>query len=265
MDKRLVIVSDFQAPYHLPQAVALVTAFVKDYKPDTLIFNGDIVDFVSVSKFAKGGRLVPSRVVDEAHICRAEVVDPIMAALPKGAKVYWIEGNHEFRLKRYIYTMAPALEDAVSFESLLGLADYGIQYVPGRGTSGNGVLRLTPLLTVCHGERHGTNPAKLTLDDWGGSIVVGHAHKEATWRKTYPSGIDWVAMAAGCLCKDGEWKAFSGYNRGFIAGEYSSTTGEFNLDHMRISGDNWTRLYTPYGRYHAVASHGDSYIGKRVK
>jgi predicted phosphodiesterase len=293
MDKRLVVISDTQAPYHLPQAIALVSAFIKDYKPDTLALNGDLVDFSSISRFNKTGRFTPSTVSHEVTLCLVEVVFPVLTALgwrikwtlcfreaaeygtqipyvqidsvTKGkADVYWIEGNHEYRLGRYISAMAPAFDGLVEFEEVFQLRKLGIRYVRGKGTSGNGILRLTPLLTICHGERHGLNPAKLTLDDWGGSIIVGHAHKESTWRKTFASGTDWVGYAAGCLCKDGDWKSFSGYNRGFIAGEYESKgKGEFNVDHMRISGSNWTRLYTPYGRWEATEQRGQ-WTAKRV-
>lgn len=293
MDKRLVVVSDTQAPFHLPQAIALACAFSKDFKPDAFVLNGDIVDFSSISRFNKAGRFTPSAVAQEIAITLTEVVFPMLTALgwkikaelnfresaeygtkipyvtidsvTKGkAQVWWIEGNHEYRLSRYISAMAPAFEGLVEFEEIFQLRKLGIKFVRGKGTSGNGILRLTPLLTICHGERHGLNPARLTVDDWGGSIIVGHAHKESTWRRSFASGIDWMGYAAGCLCQDGDWKSFSGYNRGFIAGEYESEgAGEFNVDHMRISKKDWTRLYTPYGRYEAKRK-GNGWEARRV-
>lgn len=293
MEHALTIVSDTQAPYHLKQCIAGVCAFLRDYRPNVHIFNGDMVDFATISKYNKSKRLTPQVVATEVFLTLTEVIFPQLEALGweihwhaethkaveygleiarvrldkvvRGrARVVWTQGNHEFRLERFIYAYAPAFEGLVEFEEIFLLKELGIEYVRGRGTSGNGLIRLNRNLAVCHGERHGQYPARPTMLDWGGSIVVGHAHKEDTARRTFASGLDWVAMAAGCLCQDGEWKAFSGYNRGFIAGWYDDETDEFHLDHMRFSGDNWTKLYTPYGRYICLGNDKEGWSSRRL-
>lgn len=257
--RRLVFVSDTQAPYHLPQAVALAAAFIKDYKPDTLVLGGDIIDFVSISRFTKVGRFTPVNVADEITICEEEVVKPLCAAHPK-ADVYWIEGNHEFRLTSYVAAMAKPLEGLIDVVDALGCKRNDITYI--RSKAGNGILRLTPHLTLMHGDAHGANPAQKQYLGWGGSLIMGHAHKESTWRSKKGCGSDHVALAAGCLCQDPDWRDIDSYTRGFVAGWYDDVDGSFGLDHVRISGKDHTEIYSPWGEYHAE-KHGTSWTAKR--
>lgn len=246
--RKLVFISDTQAPYHLPQAVALGAAFLRDYKPDTLVLGGDIIDFVSISKFVKVGRFTPTNVADEISICEEEVVKPLVAAAPK-AETFWIEGNHEHRLTRYIAAMAKPLEGLIDLADALGCTRNGIKYVQSK--AGNGILRLMPNLALMHGNRHGMNPAKAQYDKWGGSLVMGHAHKEATWRVKQGCGTDHVALAAGCTCKDPDFDDIDNYTRGFVAGWYDPADQTFGLDHIRISGKDYTEIYSPWGEYRA--------------
>ncbi len=250
--KRIVIVADTQAPFHLPQAVALACAFNKAYDPDILIMNGDMIDFFTISKFTKVGRHIPNRVVDEIAICEEEVIKPLVASVRKGTRIIWNEGNHEFRLLRYVAAVAPQLEGlkGLSLEDALHCKELGIEYNSSR--AGNGIIRLTPLLTIMHGNRGGMNPAKQQYDKWGGSLVMGHAHKEATYRMKHGEGRDNVALASGCLCQDPDWEDIDNYTRGFIAGWIDDETGEFGLDHMRMGGDKYTNLYTPWGEFYAT-------------
>ncbi len=208
-----------------------------------------MVDFVSISKFSKVGRLVPTNVAFEIEQAKQEVIEPILQAAGK-AEVHWIEGNHEFRLTRYIAVMAKPLEGLIDVADALGCKEYGITYHPSK--AGNGIWKITDKLTLMHGERHGLNPAKAQYDKWGGSLVMGHAHKEATWRWKHGCGADHVALAAGCLCQDPDWSDVDNYTRGFIAGWIDDETGEFGLDHVRISGDNHTEIYSPWGSYYAT-------------
>lgn len=252
--RRLVFVSDTQAPYHLPQAIALEAAFIRDYKPDTLVFGGDMVDFVSISSFNKVGRFTPTHVADEIAICEEEVIKPLAAAAPK-AETFWIEGNHEQRLTRYIAAMAKPLEGLIDLADALGCTRNGIKYVPSK--AGNGILRLMmdatgkPVLTLMHGKEHGANPAQRQYAKWKSSLVMGHAHKEATWREKAGCGTDHVALAAGCSCADPDWNDIDNYTRGFVAGWYDPAALTFGLDHVRISGKDYTEIYSPWGEYRA--------------
>lgn len=261
-NKKFVFISDFQAPFHLNQAVALVCAFVKDYKPDLVILGGDIIDFVSISGFTKVGRLTPNNVVHEIESCENEVIIPIKKAAPN-AKFVWIEGNHEFRLTRYIALMAKPLEGLIDIADALGCKRNGIEYIASKG--GNGIYRPIKALTFMHGWMGGMNPAKAQYERWGGSLVTGHTHKETSWRRKLGNGNDHISLTTGCLCKDPDWTDVDNYTRGFIAGWMNEDTNEFGLDEIRISGDNHTRIYSNLGEYNAIKTGKDTWVAKRIK
>lgn len=254
-NQKFVFISDHQAPFHLPQAVALSCAFIKDYKPDLVVLGGDIIDFCTISKFTKVGRFMPTTVVQEIETCEEEVLKPTRAAAPR-ARMVWIEGNHEFRLTRYIAAMAKPLEGLINLEDALGCKRNNIEYVASKG--GNGIFSpfsnpsFRKNLTFMHGKLLGPNPAKNQYGKWGASMVMGHAHKESTYRDKQGCGSDHVALAAGCLCKDPDWDDVDNYTRGFVAGWINQGTGEFGMDHVRISGDQHTQIYSPWGEYYAT-------------
>lgn len=288
MIKKVSIMSDTQCPYQLDQAVALHCAHLRDFKPQTYVLNGDMVDFVSLSHFGKTGRLSPQSVLEEVNVTLSRVIIPCLEAVgykikwswvdvdaenpalkgvmkvkihevvnTRGVKVYWVEGNHENRLAKYLWNMAQALEGLITFDLLFCLKQLQIEYVRGVGDSGNGILKLTKYLTIMHGERAGNNAAHLQMLDWGGSIVMGHTHKEAMSRRTMPSGLDWRGMSSGCMCRNPTFKSVVNYNRGFISGFYDDETGRFNLYNCDIIEADHTTLITPWAQYRASQASPD--------
>jgi hypothetical protein len=239
----------------LPQGVALACAYIEDYRPSLLILGGDIIDFYTAStKFKRTGS-AERFVVDEITICIAEVLEPLVKAARKynkQCKIVFVEGNHEYRIKRYIAYQAPVLENfpGLSIEEALQMPRLGIKYVNSR--AGNGIYRVNKSLTAMHGTRHGANPAKLTYDDWGSSAIIGHAHKEASFRKNWGCGDrDDIVMASGCLCKAPDFADVDQYTRGFISGWYEPEGSAFHLEHVRIAGNDHTDMFTHTGEYRA--------------
>jgi predicted phosphodiesterase len=241
----------------MPQAIALVCAFIKDYKPHMLVMNGDMLDLCTISKFVRAKSVgQPHTVAEEVRIGIDEVIRPLCQAAPKARKI-WVEGNHEFRLVRYIATFAKALEGLIDTGDVFGCKELGIDYIPSKG--GNGIFQLTDHLAIMHGDRAGINPAKAQYEQWGASLIMGHTHKESTWRKKHGCGRDDIALSGGCLCLDPDWRDTDNYTRGFIAGTYEEVSGEFAINHVRIAGENHVSLYSPWGNYEA------SYNGKNKR
>lgn len=252
--RKIVIVADTQSPFEDAPCVALAVAFIKDYRPDTLVMNGDMLDLATGSKFVRSRASGPQTIKAEIDWGIENVIEPLRRAAPQ-AKCYWIEGNHEFRLTRYVQAMAPALEGLIEAHPVFQCERLNIEYVKSK--AGNGILRLTPHLAIMHGDRCGANPAKSQYTAWGSSLVMGHTHKESSYRVKHGEGSDHVALASGCLCKDPDWRDIENYTRGFIAGWYDDETGKFGLDHVRIicsdfSTEAATReIVSPWGSYYA--------------
>jgi hypothetical protein len=255
MRRKFIFASDFHVPFHLPQGIPLLIAFIQDFQPDIFVFGGDVVDFAIASKFVRATLKPPQlTVLQEATECDTQVVTPICQALPKDCVKIALKGNHEYRADRIVLANAKLIEDgggAVSLPDLAGMMGYrknGVKFIDGK--AGNAHITIGPI-TFMHGERYGINPAKLTMEDWGGPVIFGHSHKESTWRKRSGSGRDEVSLGAGCLAMDPDYKDYTNYTRGFAAGWIDDESNEYSAEHIRLSGNENTYLYSPHGSYSA--------------
>lgn len=92
--KRIVIASDFHAPFQCNQSVAELINREKD-QTDTLIIAGDFTDSYSYSRFV---RYEPITAEMEWAACDA-LLGQLSAAFPE---IVCIEGNHDARLERHL-------------------------------------------------------------------------------------------------------------------------------------------------------------------
>lgn len=250
--KKGVFFSDTHAPFHLPQTIALLTAFLKVYKPDLVIWGGDIIDAYTASTFAKVGRTFNS-LKDELTICRDEVVDPVFASCSK-AKHIALEGNHEFRIPRRIADRAPEFEDLLKFEEWMGYAQNGIRYIRGRGATANGIYKVNEKLTFMHGKIFRVNTAKFIAERWGeGAIIQGHAHRKESHALRKGSGRHIEGYVSPCMCKPADFgDGMDTYQRGFMTFGYKGDKNYTTPVHNDIIGKEWTEMYTPsLGDFHA--------------
>lgn len=246
--KRLVVLSDIQSPFHLPQALALAIEYIKRFKPDLLILNGDIVDFYTLSTFKKIGR-GPNSLIEEIITTNNEVLDPILAACPPKCKKVWVAGNHEHRLKASIAVNVKFLENfpGLNIEECFRMKERGIRYIDSQ--SGNGIFWITQHLVAMHGIYTSVHAAKKYTDSLDASVIYGHCHKEQYWRDTKAlGGKSKIAIGAGCLCQDPEdFNSLARYDRGFVAGWFDPDSGIFEVQHKRIAGPDNTILFSDYG------------------
>ena len=92
-----VIANDFQIPFHDEKALLLFKMFLRRERPDWLILNGDFQDFWEISSYDLTPR-IERDFQREIEIGRS-VLRSFRRSLPN-ARITWIEGNHEFRLRK---------------------------------------------------------------------------------------------------------------------------------------------------------------------
>ena len=192
--ERHVFIPDLHVPYHDPQAVAVAVAFVRELRPDHLWVLGDACDFYQLSRFDKD----PARVTalqDDADQT-ADVLAGFRRAAPR-ARAHFIPGNHEGRLRKYLWTHATALARVRgnSIPELLSLAKVGFDYVE------SGQARIADLV-IKHGNVVRTragNSANGELDRVGVSGVSAHTHRAGHVYRTNEAG-DFMWLESGCLC-----------------------------------------------------------------
>jgi predicted phosphodiesterase len=130
--KTTVILPDIQYPFHDALALSKLIKVISDIQPDRIFQIGDAIDFPQVSRWTKGtaGEYAPTL---QKHITGFKgVLRELRDAAPK-AKITWLEGNHDLRLRDFVQQYAAPLRtlDALTTESLFELSEVDVAYVKG--------------------------------------------------------------------------------------------------------------------------------------
>ncbi len=231
--KRSVVANDFHGQFRDKKVCKMFMNFLRREQPDTLVLNGDIVDFYSISKFDKD----PARktdLQDELNDSYNFLYD-LREALPN-AGIMYIEGNHEARLRKYLRSKAPALAtlDALKIETLLGFKDFGIEYEEDGIWLGD--------LFVYHGSIIRTeagDTAKAERRKNGCSGISGHSHRDGKSPVRYRGGqLCWWENF--CLCQlDAEYiKGIANWTQGWSV---VTTIGKRpNVEPVAVLGGRYT-------------------------
>ena len=227
---------DAHAPYHDERAVETALAFVRHYKPGVVFILGDWLDAYQLSRFDQR----PDRRLElqnDIDACRG-LLKKVRKSAP-GAVVYYLRGNHERRLQKYLWSKSPELSGlrALELPRLLTLSDYDIRYVERGFTKYAGTL-----------VKHGTlvsNKAGYTasreLDRTGLSGISGHTHRLAqVYRRTHAGYFTWAE--AGCLCALDPGERMEGYGEdslydwahGLVVGAFESGGNRFEMRTLPI-------------------------------
>ena len=191
-----VVINDLHVPYHDPQAVKVMLSVINDVKPHEIDIAGDLLDFYQMSKFDKNPLLIPK--LQENLNTGRELLKGLRETCP-GADIYYELGNHEDRLRRYLWSIAKELSslECLEIDNLLGLKSLKIkmiEYEEGRIVNG--------VFSVSHGSIasiHSGFTAKRTFEKQGGNGIVGHSHRGGSFYKTDKFGTHgyWENF---CLC-----------------------------------------------------------------
>ena len=196
---RLVILSDTQIPFHDTRVLGGVSRFLVDWKPNTLILNGDIADCYELSNYDKS----PSRVAhlqDEVTEVRYWLKRWREDVGPEGT-IHYILGNHEARLSRFLTRRAPelaGLEDLTLYR-LYGLGELNMQLIAYEGWIEYLGFRISHGARVSNSAPAAGMTARQMIIRRGGSGVIGHTHRRAQVSFRDDKGIH-TWYEGGCLC-----------------------------------------------------------------
>lgn len=201
------VLPDLHCPFHDENAVELTIKIMRYKKPARVVLLGDCVDFYALSTFDKD----PSRIkgiigeVDEFK----KILRKIRKAVPDG-EIYFVEGNHEARLRKYIWRNAPALHDAISLDELMGFNEFGVKNMGKQFFLGG--------LLYTHGDvisAYSSYTAKREYDKYGCSGLSGHSHRLGKYVRRLKRGIEsW--HETGCLCDlEPDYVDFPNWQHGF--------------------------------------------------
>lgn len=199
--EKWVICGDQHCPWQDETVHAAFLRFLKMYKPDGIIINGDFLDGYSVSRHLTGA--LDLQISDKTMITLEkemipanDVLDDYDAFLPKGCKKIFLYGNHEDRLRRFIgQGLNSVLGNLLSPRRLLNLDRRKYETIEDYPS---GYYELGHL-QVAHGSKASMNASKGILDEYRHSVANNHTH---TSQLTYVGGIGvkQVGICVGCMC-----------------------------------------------------------------
>ena len=189
-----ICVADAHFPSQNATAVKMIVDFIREQRPGRVHILGDACDFVHISRFDKD----PTRkdnLQDELDIVRDWLAE-LRDAVPN-AQIIYSEGNHEYRLRKYLRSEAKALAGlrALSLEKLLDFQKHRIRFQPQDRPYRIGHLLFT------HGQfvsRWSGMSAKRHFEQYGCSVIHGHSHRLGAF---YHSDLNncYGAWETGCL------------------------------------------------------------------
>jgi len=194
--KRPLIISDTHFRFHDKRAIEIALSHGKKINCDAIIMLGDMLDFYQVSFHDKNPGW--SFMTDEINIFR-EFLEFVREKF-KGVRLIFLEGNHDFRMKRYLWKNAPAIcgLEELHLTNLLHLRKHGVEFFD------NGTVLKVGGLHLIHGNelgmKGGINIAQTMLLRAMDSTLFGNFHKRQSRDKTSISEKEYVVHAIGCLC-----------------------------------------------------------------
>lgn len=214
---KVIIINDTQRPFHDKLTLAAVEHFWGDFKPDLEVYNGDIADFYTISDFNKN----PSRrftLADELHDTRKWLT--VRATANPDARRVFIEGNHEDRLRRYLWKHASELSSLpeLTVEGLLGLEDVGAELLPYMSVLDFLGFRIEHGFKTSMSKAFPTAVARWMALATSSSGLCGHTHRFGVYSWT-DSRHSHSYIENGCLCRtDLEYAPFPNWQHAFTYG-----------------------------------------------
>ena len=154
--------------------------------------------------------------------------------LPK-ARITWIEGNHEFRLRKYLIKNAKELYGlpGLSVTELFDLKDLKIEYVPCHPLASRFIDNFIRVenLYVGHWDtvaKEGGYAAKRLVEDKGVSLLQGHTYRFGAHARTTVDGRTILGIENFCICSRGaSYVAYPNWQLGFSVIYLEPVSGRF--------------------------------------
>lgn len=233
-NKNILVISDLHIPYHNIDAITLAFDYGKKEKVDTIIINGDLLDFYQLSRFHKDPR--KRRVSEELEAARQFL--QVLRFHFKGANIYYLLGNHDVRYQMWLESKAVELLGCEEFElgNLLRLGELGIQIIDDKTLIKAGKLIITHGHLVIRGVFAPVNAARGAYMRAKQSILIGHTHKISEHTETNMDKEITTTWSAGCLCElSPDYNPFAnGYAHGFAHVKVTDNIGGFSVKNIRI-------------------------------
>ena len=228
----ILLLSDIHVPYHNIQALTLALKYGLENEVNTILLNGDIIDFYAISRFEKDPR---KRNFGHEVLMTRQFLATLRKLFPNAA-IYYKCGNHDVRYDHYIMRNAPDLlgMDEFNFESLMHLDKHNITFIPDKQIIHAGKL------TILHGHELGAsvfspvNIARGLFLRAKDSALCGHHHQASEHTEPNINGKITTCWSVACLCElHPDYMPINKHHHGF-AHVRVMDNGEFEVNNYRI-------------------------------
>jgi len=235
---KILLISDIHIPFHDFIALKTIFDFSKEFNPSIILFNGDIIDCYSISKFEKNPK---HRFVKDELNAFYKLLDYIFNQHDK-VKILYKFGNHEDRYKYYLWTHS---------EALFGIKQIELSHILQYDESGNkrynnfeiiedGRIINVSNMPILHGNEffkgltNPVNPARGVFLRGISSCIVSHWHKTSEHTEQTLKEKLITTKSIGCVCYlHPEYSRLNKWNHGFATIDLK---GEklYNIENYRI-------------------------------
>lgn len=237
-------VNDIHVPWHDMVMVDAAIQLASVIDPDLFVFNGDTNDFFGISRYNRANERqdMLQTELDQGKQVRRQFRE----AIPN-AEFHEVLGNHEERLLTYPGFNAPVLKslDALQPKNLMGLDELEIKLWPTNG------FRIQEDFLVEHGSvvraASGAS-AKARLEQTLISGVMGHTHRADSHGRTGYRELQWFETGCLCMLNPDYTKNEANWKQAFWIGQFSTRTGNFNVQLIKATGHGFVFDGKHYGR-----------------
>lgn len=224
----MIVIPDMQVPYHDKKTMKVVEDFMADHTWDYYLNIGDFMDFDSISTHSRGKlRQIEGKRVLKDYEIGNQILDRhqgIVRKNNKDAQFILLEGNHEYRIERYLEEL-PQLAGMLEVEKGLNLEERGFEWVRCYEKGQDFQLGKAHFH---HGIYTSTHHAKKHVQTWGTNIFYGHLHDTQQYSLSRKGVNDTVVgQSLGCLCE---------YNQQYMKGRPSNWQQAFAVFYFQPNG-----------------------------
>lgn len=227
--KRLAVLSDIHIPYHSIEALTACFDYLKHYKPDAILLNGDTLDFHGLSRFVRDPK--KRRFAEEL-----DAFQHFMESLQNlfKCKIYFKVGNHEERYEHFLWQKAGELVGVDEFElSAIIKKRADVEIIGDKRIIKAGDLN------IIHGHEFGTgffspvNVARGLFLRAKVSAMQGHNHQTSEHTEPNLNAQIVTTWSLGCLCElRPAYLPINKWNHGFACVDIDGDN--FMVNNLRI-------------------------------
>ena len=202
--EKIAIINDIHFPFHNEYHLNRALDEIKEFDPDIIVLNGDVIDSPHLGKYLAHPNLKEHT---DTQIALAWSLLSDLRKVHPNARIIYIEGNHDWRVKGYLIRNAPELYDEMWLPERLKLSDLNIEWVPTKSTVTKWTDAYIKIEDVYIGHfdkavaKAGRTVQGIAMKKGNFNFVQAHIHRAAINFFTDMEGNRTFGMEVPCLCQ----------------------------------------------------------------